>query len=76
VAPERANRPSPLEAACQLAPQIRAASDQIDAARELPEDLVGAIADAGLFRMLVPRSYSGSELDLPNAAYAGPARAL
>jgi alkylation response protein AidB-like acyl-CoA dehydrogenase len=65
MSPVRADRLPPLEAASQLVPQIRAAADEIDAQRELPKDLAEAIADAGLFRMLVPRSLGGSELDMP-----------
>ena len=55
----------PLDAARQLAPQIRAAADQIDATRELPRPLFEALADAGLFLMGVPRALGGLELDLP-----------
>lgn len=55
----------PLRAAHELAPRIRAAQDQIDAQRELPPALAAQIADAGLFRMLVPRSIGGAELDFP-----------
>jgi len=58
-------RLTPLEAARALAPRIRAAADEIDTQRELPCDLAEAIADAGLFRMLVPQSLGGSELDPP-----------
>jgi alkylation response protein AidB-like acyl-CoA dehydrogenase len=57
---------SPLEAARQLAPAIRAAADAIDAARELPRPLFEAIADAGLFHLAVPRAIGGAELDFPS----------
>jgi alkylation response protein AidB-like acyl-CoA dehydrogenase len=53
-----------LDAARALAPRIAAAADQADRDRALPPDLVGALADAGLFRLLVPRSLGGAELDL------------
>ncbi len=56
---------SPLEAARQLAPLIRAAADDIEKNRELPRPLFEAIADAGLFLMAVPREVGGSEIDLP-----------
>lgn len=56
---------SPLEAARQLAPLIRASADEIDAARELPRPLFEAIADAGLFHMAVPLAIGGSEVDFP-----------
>src|SRR5262245_41265546 len=57
--------PSPLEAARELAPKIRAAADEIEAERELPRALFEALADAGLFRLALPRSIGGTELDLP-----------
>jgi alkylation response protein AidB-like acyl-CoA dehydrogenase len=56
---------SPLEVARELAPKIRAAADEIDAERELPRPLFEALADAGLFRLALPRSLGGAELDLP-----------
>ena len=62
----RTNTLSPLEAARALAPQIRALADEIEEQRELPRPLFEALADAGLFRMLIPRSLGGSELDLPS----------
>ncbi len=57
--------PSPLDAARKLVPQIRACAEQTDAARELPRPLFEALADAGLFRLALPRALGGSELDLP-----------
>ena len=57
--------PSALETARKLQPVIRAAADEIDAARELPRPLFEALADAGLFHLAVPRAIGGGELDLP-----------
>ncbi|HEY7520524.1 MAG TPA: acyl-CoA dehydrogenase family protein [Methylomirabilota bacterium] len=54
-----------LEAARKLQPMIRAAADEIDAARELPRPLFEALADAGLFHLAVPRAIGGAEIDLP-----------
>lgn len=54
---------SPLEAARALAPRIRALAEQIDRDRELPPDLVRAIADAGLFRMGMPAAWGGYGAD-------------
>src|SRR5246127_2381718 len=45
-----------------LAPFIFAAAPRIEANRELPPDLVAALHEARLFRMLVPRSLGGEEL--------------
>jgi alkylation response protein AidB-like acyl-CoA dehydrogenase len=56
---------SPLEIARELAPKIRAAADEIEAERELPRALFEALADAGLFRLALPRSLGGAEIDLP-----------
>jgi len=45
-----------------LAPLIAAAAPRIEAGRELPPDLVDALHDARMFRMLVPRSLGGDEV--------------
>src|SRR5215475_15215092 len=56
---------SPLEAARKLAPMIQSCADQIEADRELPQSLFEALADAGLFKLALPRSLGGAEIDLP-----------
>src|SRR6186997_3242435 len=45
-----------------LAPRIEAAASGIERERELPADIVGALHEAGLFRMLLPRSVGGGEV--------------
>jgi alkylation response protein AidB-like acyl-CoA dehydrogenase len=45
-----------------LAPDIRARSADIEQGRTLPSDLVRRLADAGLFRSLLPRRLGGLEL--------------
>src|ERR1700689_4740165 len=45
-----------------LAPVIAAATPRIEANRELPADLVDALHEARLWRMLLPRSYGGDEV--------------
>jgi alkylation response protein AidB-like acyl-CoA dehydrogenase len=52
-----------IDRARALAPRIAAAASQIEAARELPADVVAALHEAGLFRMLVPRSLGGGEVE-------------
>jgi indole-3-acetate monooxygenase len=56
---------SPLDAARTLAPMIRSCADQIEAERELPRPLFEALADAGLFRLALPRALGCAEIDLP-----------
>jgi indole-3-acetate monooxygenase len=46
-----------------LTPLLAAAAPRIDAARELPRDVLDAMHAEGMFRLLVPRSLGGSELD-------------
>src|SRR5579864_5300174 len=52
-------------AARALAPLIEAEADRIEDERALPAHLVDALIDAGIFRLLLPRSLGGIELDLP-----------
>ncbi|MGH7031388.1 MAG: acyl-CoA dehydrogenase family protein [Stellaceae bacterium] len=56
-----------LERARKLGPTIAAAADAIERRRELPQSLVAALAERGLFRLLLPRSLGGAEL--PPASY-------
>src|SRR5215207_355972 len=53
-----------LAAAGALRPAIEAASDGIERDRRLPAPLVTALYESGLFHMLVPAAFGGSELDL------------
>ena len=46
-----------------LIPLLHAAAPRIDAARELPADVLDAMHAAGLFHLLVPRSIGGFEID-------------
>ena len=57
---------SPLETARKLAPLIRASAAETDAQRELPRPLFESMADAGLFRLALPRTLGGFEMDLPS----------
>ena len=45
-----------------LIPLLAAAAARIEAARELPGDVLDAMHDAGMFRLLLPRSLGGFEL--------------
>ena len=52
-----------VERACALAPEIEARADQIERERRLPEPVLAALFAAGLFRLLLPRSLDGGEVD-------------
>ena len=47
-----------------LAPVIEAAADRIEAERRIVPDVVAALHDAGLFRMLLPVSLGGGGADI------------
>src|SRR5262245_56574506 len=51
----------------KLAPDIVSRAAEIEALRHIPSDLIEALKAIGLFRMFVPRSHGGLELDLPSA---------
>jgi alkylation response protein AidB-like acyl-CoA dehydrogenase len=53
-----------LEAARRIAPLIRENAEKIHNDRELPRPVFEALADAGLFHMVVPRGIGGAELPL------------
>lgn len=52
---------SPVAAARRLAPGIAARAADTEAQRRLPADLAAEIAEAGLFRMVVPARLGGAE---------------
>ena len=47
---------------------LRASADRIEAGRALPADIVAALHEARLFRLLLPRSLGGDELHLTTLA--------
>ena len=53
-----------IERARRVVPMLRQAAARIEQARELPDDLVAALHGAGLFRLLLPKSVGGCEVDL------------
>jgi indole-3-acetate monooxygenase len=55
---------SPIEIARALAPKIRARADEIEAARQLPKDLVLDIANSGLFKVGLAESEGGLGADI------------
>jgi alkylation response protein AidB-like acyl-CoA dehydrogenase len=56
-----------IERARELGPELAAAAEEIERRRELPEPIVEALIEHGLFRLLLPRSLGGAEL--PPAVY-------
>jgi indole-3-acetate monooxygenase len=54
-----------LDAVKALIPSITVRAEEFERARRLPPDLVDELLAAGCFRMLVPRSHGGPELDPP-----------
>lgn len=57
-----------LQSAKRLRPMIEAAAPQIEAGRQVTPDVMAALHEAKLFRMLLPKSYGGLELDIPSFA--------
>ena len=47
---------------------LRASADRIEAARALPADVVAALNEARLFRLMLPKSLGGDELNLKTLA--------
>jgi len=52
-----------VERARTIAPQIEACADQIERERRLVEPVLDALFEAGMFRLLLPRSLHGAEVD-------------
>ena len=52
-----------LERARELKPMLAAAGDETERGREVTPEIVEAMKERGIFRMLLPRSLGGAELD-------------
>jgi indole-3-acetate monooxygenase len=59
-----ADAASLLQAARELAPKIDGARPDIERGRQIPGELVDAMAAAGLFSLWLPKTLGGPELDL------------
>jgi alkylation response protein AidB-like acyl-CoA dehydrogenase len=57
-------RMSPVAWARDLGPSIAAAADVIERTQRIPEPLLSQLFDARLFRMLLPRSVDGDEVEI------------
>jgi indole-3-acetate monooxygenase len=51
-----------LRRAQELGPELDAAAEEIERRRELPEAIIEALVERGLFRLLLPRTLGGAEL--------------
>src|SRR6516165_8511134 len=51
-----------LRWAQELGPELETAAEEIERRRELPEVIVEALIDRGLFRLLLARAFGGAEL--------------
>ncbi len=54
-----------IDRARQFAVRVAERAGEIDEGRQIPADLAGELADAGLFRLLVPGSLGGAEIEHP-----------
>src|SRR5215467_9953193 len=61
-APVLPSRTAALEAARALTPKIRARARQTEAERCVPRETIDEIAASGLFNLVTPRVFGGSEL--------------
>src|SRR5579864_1118837 len=52
-----------LDRARELVPLLAAAGDEIERGREVTPEIVRAMIERGIFKMLLPRSLGGAELD-------------
>src|SRR5262245_9206210 len=65
AAPSRADASAPdwIGRARALRPMIEAAANRIEHEREIPEEVVAALHEAQLFRMMLPRACGGGEVE-------------
>ena len=62
VAIKRTNRDIYLDRVQELAPLIEESADTIERERRLAPDLLSALYDAGLFRLLLEKRFNGAEV--------------
>jgi alkylation response protein AidB-like acyl-CoA dehydrogenase len=55
-----------LMAVRDVAPELAARAEEIEAGRRVPRDIIDTLRRIGIYRMLVPRSHGGLELRVPD----------
>ena len=55
-----------IETAHELAAMVSAVTDEIDEQRRIPVEVSDEISDRGFFRLLIPKSLGGAELEHPD----------
>jgi alkylation response protein AidB-like acyl-CoA dehydrogenase len=65
ISPSSLAAQSLLRTIQELRPVLTARALEIEMSRRIPADVVDVLKRAGIFRMFVPRSYGGLEVDLP-----------
>lgn len=63
---KKSNSAEYVESAFEFAAKVADRVDEIDESRRIPADLAGEMADAGMFRLLIPESLGGVEIDHPS----------
>ena len=58
--------PDVIGAAAALVPTLRSNARSVDQARRIVDENIDALTELGLYRMMMPRAYGGTELDLPS----------
>ena len=56
-------KPDPVARARELGPAIAAAADEIERTQAIPEPLLSELHESRLFRMLLPRSVGGDQVE-------------
>ena len=56
-----------FDKAQKLAPIIREHADRAEREAQMPREVIDALHDAGLFRILLPRKMGGGELTIPDS---------
>src|SRR5262252_2831278 len=56
-------KPDPIARAREIGPAIAAVADEIERTQEIPEPVLTDLHEAKLFRMLLPRSVGGDQVE-------------